>query len=140
MPIESILADQHPDCWGAMDFVDNKMKAIIKTVVIESIGMGKPPGGGAERVYFVFKNDHRKAFLKKTARVFIAVKLSTLDPKDLIGCAMKITATMARSHKGGEVLSMTVVDAVRPKSRQQGPSAPVESSSVESQQREPGED
>jgi len=151
MALDSILADQHPDCWGALDFVDNHMQPITKTVVIASVGMGKPPGGGDERIYFIFKDDRRKAFLKKTARVFIAVHLQTLDPKDVVGAYLQITAKMARSPKGGEVLSMTVIAASFPKSRtqQQPPpaSAPREPApedrapeATKPTTREPGED
>ena len=155
MALDSILADQHPDCWGALDFVDNHMQPITKTVVIASVGMGRPPGGGDERIYFIFKDDRRKAFLKKTARVFIAVHLQTLDPKDMVGAYLQITAKMARSPKGGEVLSMTVIAASFPKSRQQAPErlpppatrAPTEPApedrapeATKPHEREPGED
>lgn len=123
--VDSILADQHPDCWGALDFVDKHMKPVKRTLVIESHGMGKPPGGGGERVYFVFKGDRRKMFLKKTSRVFMAIKLGTLDPNEMTGAALQITSVMAKNPKGSppEVLSMTVIDAAHPKTRQQPPAA-----------------
>lgn len=127
--LDSIFQDQDPDCWGAFDFLDAHMQPITKVVVIESCGMAQPPGGGTERVYFIFKGDRRKAFLKTSARREIAMKLKTQVPKDLIGVALKMTAIMAKNPKASskrpeipkEVLSMHVLDACYPKSRQQQP-------------------
>lgn len=113
----SILADQHPDCWGALDFVDSHMNPVEKTCIIESTGMGKPPQGKQDRVYFVFKGDRRKCFLKKTARVFICNQLRTMEGNEMIGAGLRITARMAKNPKGDppEVLSMTVIGAAFPK-------------------------
>ena len=133
---ESFLAEQHRECWGALDFLDDHMQPTTKTVVIESVGTGKPPGGGDDRPYFICKGDKRKMFLKNSARIFIAYKLGTKANKDIVGCALKITVQMAQSPKGGKVFSMTVVDAVYPKSRQQS----AQSIAEQTKQREPGED
>jgi len=133
---ESFLAEQHRECWGALDFLDDHMQPTTKQVVIESVGTGKPPGGGDERPYFICKGDKRKMFLKNSARIFIAYKLGTKANKDVIGCALKITVQMAQSPKGGKVFSMTVIDAVYPKSRQQSAPATQE----QPKKREPGED
>lgn len=113
----SILADQDPDCWGALDFVDKHMQPIERVCVVESTGLAVPPGGGKKRVYFTFKGDRRKCFIKKTSRVFIANQLRTMDGEEMIGAGLKITAKMARNPKGDppEVLSMTVVGAAFPK-------------------------
>lgn len=141
---DSILADQNPDCWGALDFVElENMKPRKRTLIIDSWGMAKPPGGGGDRVYFTFKGDRRKAFLKKTSRVFMAIKLGTLDPKKMIGAALQITAVMARNPKGSppEVLSMTVLDAAFPKSQPTPPAEkPTEKEPEQPRTREPGED
>ena len=122
----SILADQHPDCWGALDFVDMHMQPITKSLLCVAIGMGKPPGGGAERIWFQFKGDPRKMFLKKSSRVFICNQLRTMESNEIKGAELKITAVMARNPKGNppEVLSMTVVGASFPKNRQQPTSDP----------------
>ncbi len=134
---DSFLAEQNRECWGALDFLDEHMKPTTKQVVIESVGEAIPPGGGKLRVYFVCKGDTRKMFLKDTARTLIAYKLGTKSKKDIVGCALKITVKMARSPKGGEVFSMTVLDAVYPKSRQPAASA---SEPIPTAPREPGED
>lgn len=119
--VDSILADQNPDCWGALDFVDRHMQPVTKTLVIESHGMDKPPQGREKKVFFVFKGDRRKMFLKKTSRVFIAMRLGTLDPNEMRGAAIRVTVQMAKNPKGNppEVLSMTVIDAAFPKSKTQ---------------------
>mgnify|MGYP001636553890 CR=1 FL=1 len=146
---DSFLAEQNRECWGALDFLDDHMKPTTKQVVIESVGEGVPPGGGKSRVYFVCKGDTRKMFLKDTARTLIAYKLGTKSKKDIVGCALKITVKMARSPKGGEVFSMTVLDACYPKSRTHpaADAAPEEQSAPNTQQqpppkplREPGDD
>jgi hypothetical protein len=134
---DSFLAEQDRECWGALDFLDEHMKPTTKQVVIESVGEGVPPGGGYKRVYFVCKGDTRKMFLKNSARTLIAYKLGTKSKKDIVGCSLKITVKMARSPKGGEVFSMTVLDAVYTKSRQPTAST-LEPTPTEP--REPGED
>jgi hypothetical protein len=119
----TLFADQNPECWGAIDFVDQHMQPIVKVCRIESMGMGKPPGGGGERVFFVFKGDRRKCYLKKTARVVIANKLRTQVPDEIVGADLKMTAVMARNPKASPrnpeipamVFSMTVLDAAYPK-------------------------
>lgn len=117
----SILADQHPDCWGALDFVDLHMEPITKTLTVVAIGMDKPPGGGAKRVWFMFEGDRRKMFLKKSSRVFICNQLRTMESNEIKGAELKITAVMARNPKGNppEVLSMTVVGARFPSGKRQ---------------------
>lgn len=122
----TLFADQNPECWGAIDFVDEHMNPIVRVHRIDSVGMGKPPGGGGERVYFVFKGDRRKCFLKKTSRVVIANKLRTQVPDELIGADLKMTAVMAKNPKATSkhpeipamVFSMTVIDAAYPKNHQ----------------------
>jgi len=36
---ESFLAEQHRECWGALDFLDDHMQPTTKQVIIESVGI-----------------------------------------------------------------------------------------------------
>lgn len=128
----NIFADQNPDCWGAMDFVDEHMNPIVKTVIVERTGMESPPGGGEQRVFFVFKGDKRKAFLNKTSKLVIANSLRTTSGDEVKGAYLKMTAAMVKNRKASskhpeipkEVLGMMVIAAAYPKSKGQTLDAP----------------
>jgi hypothetical protein len=132
----NIFADQNSECWGAMDFVDEHMEPITKTLIIESTGMGSPPGGGEPKVYFIFKGDKRKAFLNKTSKLVIANALRTMNGDEVKGAYLKITSGMVKNRKAStkrpeipkEIMGMMVIAAAYPKGKekQNTPPAPVE--------------
>lgn len=103
---------QHPDCWGAMDFVDDKFEPRKRTLTIRGNGCEKPPATKKEKAFLLFDEDGRKAFLSNKEMMKIANALRSLEMDNWKGAKVQITAGPKKNPLGGaEVLGMVVLQA-----------------------------
>jgi hypothetical protein len=118
---------QHPDCWGALDFVDEKFQPVKRVLIIDGNGMEKPPATKKPKAYVTFKGDPRKCFFGNKEMLKIANALRSLEMDSWRGAAVQITCGPKKDPEGrkaenGEpatVLGMVVLGAKFAEQRQQ---------------------
>jgi hypothetical protein len=103
----------NPECWSALDFIDDAGNYIERKLKIVADGKTKPPAGGKEKFFLVFEGDPRKCFLANGEIKAVMNILRRPNTADWKGAVLLMTAG-PKKFSGKPVEGMVVKNAAFP--------------------------